>query len=122
MPPKNKHKARMEYKGIEKPIKVKQSYNVVHAKSKIKDHVAYFKNMSKNRRNREIFNKEPQIYAKPHPSEQQYDPQIDTNSFKAKAAPLRRKSPSSKGTVHHTLEADMYNDQNGKSLVQSSLG
>jgi hypothetical protein len=67
--------------------------------------------MSKNRKNREIFNKEPQIYAKPHPSEQHYDPVIDTNSFKAKAAPLRRKSPtSSKGTVHHTLEPEMQFD------------
>lgn len=79
--------------------------------------------MSKNRKNREIFNKEPQIYAKPHPSEQHYDPAIETNSFKAKAAPLRRKSPtSSKGTVQYTIDADMQFDQNAQSLVKSSLG
>jgi hypothetical protein len=54
--------------------------------------------MSKSRKNRDIFNKEPQIFAKPHPSELHYDPSLDTNSFQAKAAPLRRKSPhSSKG-------------------------
>jgi alpha-beta hydrolase superfamily lysophospholipase len=67
--PKNKYKARVDYKEVEKPKKVKQSYAVANAQSKIKDHVAYFKNMSKNRRNRAIFNKDPQIFAKPHPSE-----------------------------------------------------
>jgi len=49
--------------------------------------------MSKNRKHRELFSKDPQIYAKPHPSEQRYDPVIDSNSFVAKAQPLRRKSP-----------------------------
>lgn len=49
----------MDYKGIEKQIKVKQPANVANAQSKIKDHVAYFKNMSKNRRHKEIFNKDP---------------------------------------------------------------
>lgn len=69
MVPKNKHRARMDYKAIEKPIKVKKPYNVEHAESKIKDHVAYFKSMSKSRKNKDLFSKEPQIYAKPHPSE-----------------------------------------------------
>jgi len=49
----------MDYKGAEKPIKVKKPYNVEHAQSKIKDHVAYFKHMQKSRRNKGIFNKEP---------------------------------------------------------------
>jgi len=66
---REKQKARMEYKGVEKPKKVRQPYAVANAQSKIKDHVAYFKNMSKNRRNRDIFSKDPQIFAKPHPSE-----------------------------------------------------
>lgn len=60
----------MNYKGKQKDLpKVQKPHNVINAKSKIKDHVAYFKNMSKSRRNKEIFNKEPQIFAKPHPSE-----------------------------------------------------
>ena len=50
----------MDYKGTEKPAKVaKKPYRVEHAQSKIKDHVAYFKHMSKSRRNKGIFNKDP---------------------------------------------------------------
>lgn len=79
-----------------------------HAQSKIKDHVAYFKNMSKNRKNRDLFSKDPQIFAKPHPSEKHFDPAIDSNSFVAKAAPLRRKSQnaSQRELEPHPLEGD----------------
>jgi hypothetical protein len=59
MVPQNKHKARMDYKPFEKPVKVKKPRNVEHAQSKIKDHVAYFKSMSKSRKNKGIFSKEP---------------------------------------------------------------
>lgn len=48
--------------------------------------------MSKSRKHREIFDKEPKIFAKPHPSEKPQE-HVDSNSFRAKAAPLKRKSP-----------------------------
>jgi hypothetical protein len=71
----------MNYKGTKKAAKVKPPKNVVNAESKIKDHVKYYKNMQKNRQNRDVFSKEPQIFAKPHPAEPTYDAAIDTNSF-----------------------------------------
>lgn len=45
-----------------------------HVESKIKEHVKYYKNMSKKSKNRDVFCKEPQIFAKPYPADTMYDP------------------------------------------------
>lgn len=57
--PKNKHQARMNYKGTKKPVKAKQPKNVANAESKIKDHVKYYKNMQKKSNYQDVFSKEP---------------------------------------------------------------
>ena len=40
--------------------------------SKIKDQVAYFKSLAKDKSNRQMFNKDPVVYANPHPEEQDF--------------------------------------------------
>lgn len=103
----------MNYKGAKKPVKAKQPKNVANAESKIKDHVKYYKNMQKKSNYQDVFSKEPQIFAKPHPADNIYDPAVDSSSFQAKSVPLRRKSltPSQigsnrDGSVSQTLNSD----------------
>jgi hypothetical protein len=64
----------MNYKGTKKQSKAKPPQNVSHVESKIKEHVKYYKNMSKKSKNRDVFSKEPQIFAKPYPADTLYDP------------------------------------------------
>ena len=69
---------------------------LANVESKIKDHVAYFKEMAKEKSNKPLFNKEPKVYYKEHPSDMGYDhesrPHDTTN--KVKHASLRNRSPN----------------------------
>ena len=92
--------------------------------------------MSKSKQNQEIFNKEPQIYAKPHPGEPSYDPAVDTNKFKHPAITLRLKNThssqmSAQNSTHElgrtvsgqqtiSINEDLDLEQNPKTGEQSS--
>ena len=59
--PKNKTKARYAYgNGRQNELpRVSLPRNLANVKSKIKGHIAYFKEMSRGRSNQPLFNKEP---------------------------------------------------------------
>ena len=62
--------------------------------SKIKDEVARYKIMAKDKSNRLMFNKDPVVFANPHPSEMGYEhPDPYYRSQKRRSASLRKKSP-----------------------------
>ena len=86
--PKNKSKARHQYgngKKNELP-RVSLPRNLVNVQSKIKGHIAYFKEMSRGRSNQPLFNKEPVVYYKENPGDMGYDhePTPHDNSRKVK--------------------------------------
>ena len=76
--------------------------NLANVKSKIKGHIAYFKEMSRGRSNQPLFNKEPQVYYKEHPGDMGYDhePTPHDNSRKVKQASLRNRSPLAQRSRH----------------------
>lgn len=60
--------------------RVKQSAGVRKAQTKIRDHVAFFKNMSRDKGNAKMFDKTPMILYKAHPDQYDYDRQLDSES------------------------------------------
>ena len=75
---------------------------LANVQSRIKGHVQYYKDMAKERENKSLFNKEPKVYYKDHPSDMGYDhePRMHDNTAKTKSAVLRNRSPN--GHRHYT--------------------
>lgn len=77
--PKNKGQARHNYgNGRRNQLpNTKLPRNLSMVESKIKGQVARFKAMAKDRANYPMFNKDPVVYAKPRPTDVDYDPTFD---------------------------------------------
>ena len=72
----------------------KMSKRFGKVQSKIKDQVAYFKSLAKDQSNRQMFNKDPIVYANPHPAEQDYGYTGNHHPSVQKNASLRVRSQS----------------------------
>ena len=92
--PKNKNNARHTYgNGNQGRLPYcKMPKNLSNVQSKIKDQVAYFKTLSKDQGNRQMFNKDPIVYANPHPAEQDYGYMNNQRAAVQKNASLRVRS------------------------------
>ena len=73
---------------------VKSSKRLSKVQSKIKDQVAYFKSLAKDNSNRQMFNKDPIVYANPHPNEADYGYTGVGHPSNQKNASLRMRSPN----------------------------
>jgi hypothetical protein len=58
--------------------RIKQPLYVQMAQPKIRKHVSYFRNLHKDIKNKDMFNKEPTIYYGEHPESYNYDKNLDT--------------------------------------------
>jgi hypothetical protein len=56
---------------------VRKPHYVAKAESKIKDHVAFFKDMKRDKTNAKMFDKEPVIFFKNRPTDYDYDAHLD---------------------------------------------
>ncbi len=63
--------------------------------------MAYFKSLSKNQSNRQMFNKDPIVYANPHPTEQDYG-YMSKNPANKTNASLRVRSPNALPSISPT--------------------
>jgi hypothetical protein len=86
--------------------KVSKPYYVKQAQSKIRKNVSYFRNLHKDKANKSLFNKEPQVYYNEHPSSYNYDAHLDSNIHNdSQGVALRRRS-------EHKPERVRSNDEN----------
>ena len=64
------------------------------AQPKIRKHVSYFRNLHKDIKNKDMFNKEPTLHYGEHPDSYNYDKNLDTTGKGAGDVALRRRSRS----------------------------
>ena len=96
------------------------SRKLSQVESKIKDHVAYYKGLARDRTNYQMFNKDPIVYVGAHPEERDYGYSSKHPAGQANAS-LRVRSPkgtrSGTGTVSHArMAASAAQEQSSSAL------
>jgi hypothetical protein len=75
---------------------MRKPHYVTNAESKIKDHVAFFKDMKRDKTNAKMFDKEPVIFFKNRPTDYDYDAHLDCGDQRGQGVALRHRSPNKK--------------------------
>jgi len=89
--PSKKNEVRFQYnngKNNRLPSYNKPRY-VAHAESRIKEHIMFYQDIYRSKKNKKLFDKEPQIMFKTHPEAYDYDPNMDTVDKEAHDGALR---------------------------------